>query len=229
MDALVINNLNKVNKKQSVLESLDLVVEENKLVVFLSSDEIKRCSLIRILGLSDYKFTGSIKFFDQDITALDKNTISYMPGNDGLSEHLTVFENMRLMAKIRGFKEKEAIELVNSFGEKYSLKNRFYDKVKTLSLSLKKLVSFVMTIISDSKVMILNDPFKNIDIEMRNKLIGYIEELKGSKTIIMSTELPECAKVLADELYIIKDKLIKADTNLSSDELLNIMLNREVS
>ena len=225
MDALTISNLTKVNKNKSIFSSLDLTVEENKLVVFLSSDEIKRNTLLKILGLVDYKYSGSIKYFDQDIKDMEFNTISYMPSNDGLSEHLTVFENMRLMARSRGFKEAEAIELVNSIGEKYNLKDRFYDKVKTLSLSLKKLVSFAMCIIADAKIMLLNDPFKNIDI---NRLINYIKEYKNKKTIIISTELPECAKALADELYIISDKLEKQDINIDSEKLLDILLNREV-
>lgn len=202
MNAVELININKTYKKTTVFNSFNFKLEENKTAVFLSNDKYKKDILASIISLVLRVDSGTIKYFDEEVSVKDDiyNIVSLMPKRDGLSEHLTVLENLRLMAKTRDFNEEEALNKIKEFGDKYEISSRFDDKAKTLSHSLKKIVSFLMCIITNAKILVLDDPFKDVDEKTKNCLMKYIKEIKGSKTIIIFTDLEE-AKDLADDLY----------------------------
>ena len=182
MNALRVENLTKVYKKKSVLDSISFSAESNKTTVILII-----CS---------------------------NNDVSYMPEELGLSEHLTVFENLHVMALTRHFKTKGVKELTIEYLKKYGLYDRFDDKLLTLSTSIKKLLSFVITLISDSKVIILDEPFKDIDLPTKRKMMDYIKELKNIKTFIITTEMPDVVKELSDKTFILENgKIIEVEEN----------------
>lgn len=231
MFSLEVSNLTKTYKKKTVLDSISFSVEENKTAVFLGLDDSGKTTLAKILSLIIKPNSGIIKYNNEEITNYFEpfNLVSIMPSEEGLSEHLTVFENLRLMARTRGFKEKEVISLIDELATKYDIKDRFDDKALTLSKSLKKLVSFIMCVISGAKVLVLDDPFKECDIKMQKQLLSYIKDLKKDHTIIITTEMSNYAIELADDLYILNNsKIEKLDNKINLEELENMLLNAEV-
>ena len=211
MDALRVENLTKVYKKKTILDSISFSVENNKTTINLGLDKSGKSTLTKILSLINKPTSGDIYYFDNLKIASDNytNDVSYMPETLGLSEHLTVYENLHVMALTRHFKTKGVKELTIEYLKKYGLYDRFDDKVLTLSVSLKKLLSFVITLISDSKVIILDEPFKDIDLPTKRKMMEYIKELKSIKTFIITTEMPDVAKELADKTCILENGKIK--------------------
>lgn len=207
MNAVELINVNKTIKKTTVFDSFSFKLEENKTAVFLSSNYKKLDTLARIVSLVLKMDSGTIKYFDKEVDVKHSiyNIVNFMPLKDGFSEHLTVFENLRLMARTRDYNEVDAIKKINEYGEKYNIKSRFDDKTKTLSVSLKKLVSFLMCIITDAKVLVLDNPFRGVDDNTKKDLFKYIKELKENKTIIILTDLEE-AKELADDVYVLDEK-----------------------
>ena len=226
MNALRVENITKSYKKKIVLNSISFCLEENKTLVFLGLDNSGKTTLAKILGLISKPDSGNIYYFDEERTPStnDNSDVSLMPDLLGLSEHLTVFENLLLMAESRHIKAKGAKDLVIEYMQKYDLMDRYYDKVKTLSISLKKIVSFVLSLLSDTKVLILDEPFKDVDIKAKKRLMEYINELKRIKTIIITTEDPTIAQALADEVYLIEDASIKRQDDFSNIEKLESLL-----
>ena len=230
MKALKVENLTKTYKKKNVLDSLFFNVEENTTSVILGLDNSGKTTLAKTLALVLKPNSGIISYFDEENKLGEYNDdVSLMPSELGLSEHLTVFENLLLMAQTRHIGAKGAKELVLEYMKKYELIDRLDDKVIVLSHSLKKIVSFVLTLISDTKVIILDEPFKDVDVKYRRKLLEYIKEIKKIKTIIITTELPEIALELGDDIYILEDgKLNEVDKNIEVKDLENLLLNAEV-
>ena len=229
MPALRVEDITKSYKKKIVLNSISFCLEENKTLVFLGLEDSGKTTLTKILGLISKPDSGSIYYFDEERTPKDNDNsdCSLMPDLLGLSEHLTVFENLLLMAESRHIKAKGAKDLVIEYMQKYDLMDRYYDKVKTLSISLKKIVSFVLTLLADTKVLILDEPFKDMDLVSKKRLMEYVSELKNIKTIIITTEDPTIAQSLADELYLIEDGSIKKQDDFSSlEELENKLLKK---
>ena len=231
MYAVKLNNITKAYKKNVVLDSVSFKLEENKTAVFLGLDYSGKTTLAEIISLIKNPTSGTIEYFDKEISTKDEiyNVVSFMPSTDGLSEHLTVFENLRLMARTRDYNDKEALDKIKELGVKYNLDSRFDDKVKTLSKSLKKLLSFLMCIITNAPILVLDEPFSDIDVKMRKNLVKYIKELKDSKTIIITTELPDIAIDLDADIYLLKNKKIEhLDKSISFNEVEQLLLDLEV-
>ncbi|MCR5462205.1 MAG: ATP-binding cassette domain-containing protein [bacterium] len=231
MYAVKLNNITKAYKKNVVLNSIDFRLEENKTAVFLGLDYSGKTTLAEIISLIKNPTSGTIEYFDKETSTKDEiyNVVSFMPSTDGLSEHLTVFENLRLMARTRDYNDKEALDKIKEIGIKYNIDSRFDDKVKTLSKSLKKLLSFLMCIITDAPILVLDEPFSDIDVKMRKNLVKYIKELKDSKTIIITTELPDIAIDLDADIYLLKNKKIEQlDKSISFNEVEQLLLDLEV-
>ena len=231
MYAVKLNNITKAYKKNVVLDSVSFKLEENKTAVFLGLDYSGKTTLAEIISLIKNPTSGTIEYFDKEISTKDEiyNVVSFMPSTDGLSEHLTVFENLRLMARTRDYNDKEALDKIKELGVKYNLDSRFDDKVKTLSKSLKKLLSFLMCIITNAPILVLDEPFSDIDVKMRKNLVKYIKELKDSKTIIITTELPDIAIDLDADIYLLKNKKIEQlDKSISFNEVEQLLLDLEV-
>jgi len=230
MDAVSVKNLIVNKKKITVLDNINLSIKENELCTILSLDNDSKDALFNSLAFPNKKYNDVITYFgNTDNSNLEANTISFMPKKNGTSEHLTVFENLRLMARTRGFSEKEAIELVDNFGLKYDFTNRFFDKAKTLSIPLIKKLSFLMTIITDAPILIFDDPFSNIDIVTKSSFINYFKELKNKKTIILFTEDPNVAKELSDSIYVLKNNTLEPISNeISLEELEKMIVDAEV-
>ena len=229
MEALRVENITKSYKKKIVLNSISFCLEENNTLVFLGLDNSGKTTLSKILGLINKVDSGSIYYFNEERTPYsnDNQDVSLMPDSLGLSEHLTVFENLLLMAESRHIKSKGAKDLVIEYMQKYDLIDRYYDKVKTLSISLKKIVSFVLSLLADTKVLVLDEPFKDIDIKAKKRLMEYILELKKIKTIIITTEDPTIALSLADTVYLLEDGTIRKIDDFSNvDELEKILLDK---
>lgn len=231
MYAVKLNNITKAYKKNVVLDSVSFKLEENKTAVFLGLDYSGKTTLAEIISLIKNPTSGTIEYFDKETSTKDEiyNVVSFMPSTDGLSEHLTVFENLRLMARTRDYNDKEALDKIKEIGIKYNIDSRFDDKVKTLSKSLKKLLSFLMCIITDAPILVLDEPFSDIDVKMRKNLVKYIKELKDSKTIIITTELPDIAIDLDADIYLLKNKKIEQlDRSISFNEVEQLLLDLEV-
>ena len=137
MNALRVENITKSYKKKIVLNSISFSLEENKTLIFLGLDNSGKTTLAKILGLINKANSGSIYYFDEEVnpTNSEESYVSLMPETLGLSEHLTVFENLLLMAESRHIKAKGAKDLVIEYMQKYDLMDRYYDKVKILSPS----------------------------------------------------------------------------------------------
>ena len=221
MDAVKVSNLTKIYHKKTVINSISFNLELNKCAIFLGMDNSGKTTLVNMLAKAVRPSSGSIDYSD--------NTFNFMPEEDGLSEHLTVYENLYLMARAYHYSKEEANDLIKEYATKFDLLERYDDKVKTLSVSIKKLVSFILLLITKSDILILDEPLKNVDIKTKRLILSSLEELKGKKTIILTTELAEVAKDLADELFLLKDGSInKIDNLIVTMELENKLINAEV-
>ena len=111
-------------------------------------------------------------------------------------------ENLEFAAGVYGFDRSEAKEKAREMMESFSLTDRAKDRAKTLSGGMQRRLSIAMALISQPKILFLDEPTLGLDVRARRELWKLIERLRGSVTIVLTTHYLEEAEALADRIAI---------------------------
>ena len=147
-----------------------------------------------------------------------KSIIDVSMQETAIARNLTVLENLRFYADIagmdKGTAERKIEDIVTQFGFEEVLNKR----AKTLSGGWQRKLSIAPAIMSEPKVLFLDEPTLGLDVLARRELWHIIEKLKGKTTIVLTTHYMEEAQAMSDRIGIMKKgRLLVVDT---ADEII---------
>jgi ABC-2 type transport system ATP-binding protein len=114
-----------------------------------------------------------------------------------------VYENIEMIAGIYGFNKKEIAEKTEAIIKKLKLEEVRDKKVKKLSGGMQRRLSIAMALITEPKVIYLDEPTLGLDVLARRELWSIIRAMKGKTTIILTTHYMEESEALSDRVAII--------------------------
>jgi ABC-2 type transport system ATP-binding protein len=124
-----------------------------------------------------------------------------------------VRENLELMCGVHGIKKEMWNERIDKLAERLDLKSVMNRKAGKLSGGWKRRLSIAMALISEPKILFLDEPTLGLDVLARSDLWELIRSLKGKITIVLTTHYMEEAEELSDRLAVMKNgKLLICDT-----------------
>ena len=216
MYAIETKDLCKSYNTLKAVDKLNLTVNEGELFSLLGVNGAGKTTTIKILcGLT--KESGGEAFIcGKSIdTNRDENKkiINVSPQETAVAPNLTVRENLELIAGIYGYTGDSLVKRVEEVTEQFSLEEVMSQRAKTLSGGWQRRLSIAMAIISEPKVLFLDEPTLGLDVLARRELWRVIKDLKGSVTIVLTTHYMEEAQELSDRIGIMaKGKLLTVDT-----------------
>ena len=126
---------------------------------------------------------------------------------------LSVRENLDLMCGVHGFSKEKKSARIKELTELLGLASITDKKAGKLSGGWQRRLSIAMALISEPKILFLDEPTLGLDVLARSDLWNIIRSLKGKVTIILTTHYMEEAEALSDRIAIMKDgKLLVCDT-----------------
>ena len=216
MYAIETKDLCKSYKSLKAVNKLNLTVNEGELFSLLGVNGAGKTTTIKILcGLT--KESGGEAFIcgksiDTNRDEI-KKIINVSPQETAVAPNLTVRENLELIAGIYGYTGDSLVKRVEEVTEQFSLEEVMSQRAKTLSGGWQRRLSIAMAIISEPKVLFLDEPTLGLDVLARRELWRVIRDLKGSVTIVLTTHYMEEAQELSDRIGIMaKGKLLTVDT-----------------
>lgn len=202
------------------LTGVDLIVPAGATHALIGSSGSGKTTLLRItLGLLPLD-KGYVKIRDQPLSSFTPREwaaqIGYVPQEGGLFPHLTALENVTLIARLRGYKEKtlrsRITELCGLMDLEPSLLKKFPQE---LSGGQKQRVAIMRATFMDPPVLLLDEPMGALDPLVRQ---GLQQELKAifkklKKTVIIVTHDLSEAVFLADQMTLLhKGKVVQTGT-----------------
>lgn len=216
MYAIETKDLCKSYKSLKAVNKLNLTVNEGELFSLLGVNGAGKTTTIKILcGLT--KESGGEAFIcgksiDTNRDEI-KRIINVSPQETAVAPNLTVRENLELIAGIYGYTGDSLVKRAREVTEQFSLEEVMSQRAKTLSGGWQRRLSIAMAIISQPKVLFLDEPTLGLDVLARRELWRVIKGLKGSVTIVLTTHYMEEAQELSDRIGIMaKGKLLTVDT-----------------
>lgn len=211
--AIVLKNLTKKFGDKVAVKNSDFEVEEGILFSLLGVNGAGKTTTIRMLtGLSKPSSGDAYVCGYSILTELHKvKEISNISTQEtAVAPNLTVEENLMFMAQIYGLTKHKAKEKVEQLIRQFSLEEIQKSKAKTLSGGWQRRLSIAMALISEPKVLFLDEPTLGLDVLARKDLWKIIISLKGKTTIVLTTHYMEEAECLSDKVAVMVGGEVKA-------------------
>lgn len=225
MDAIVIENLSKHYKDTIAVDGLSLSIGEGELFSLLGVNGAGKTTTIKMLSCLASPTSGDARLLGNSIltdSSAVKKLIAVSPQETAIAPGLTVRENLEFMCRVHGFRSAEKEARVTKMTELFDLSKITKKAAGKLSGGWQRRLSIAMALISDPKILFLDEPSLGLDVIARSELWDIIRALKGKVTIILTTHYMEEAEALSDRIAIMKDgRLLICDTSDSIKKAAN--------
>ncbi len=215
-NAIEIRNLRKEFGDKVAVKDLTLDIREGEIFGFLGVNGAGKTTTIRMLTGLTKPTGGDAKVLSHSIlTELSevKRMGNLSPQETSVAPNLTVRENLEFFAGIYGLSKEKASERLKVIREQFGLSEVWNSKAKTLSGGWQRKLSIAMALITEPKVLYLDEPTLGLDVLARRELWRVIRMLKGTVTIILTTHYMEEAEELSDRIAIMqKGRLVTVGT-----------------
>ncbi len=204
MSAIITQNLTKRYGNLVALDRLSLTVNEGEMMALLGINGAGKTTAIKLLSCLIAPSEGDALLDGHSIrteAVKVKQIINVSPQETAVARRLSVRENLTLIAALHGIKDVET--RVDTVLSDLGLSEVAERRADTLSGGWQRRVSIAMALISEPKILFLDEPTLGLDVIARQELWAYIRALKGKMTVILTTHYLEEAETLCDRVTIL--------------------------
>jgi ABC-2 type transport system ATP-binding protein len=205
----------KVVKKYgdyTALNEVSLAVPKGSIYGLLGPNGAGKTSLIRIINQITMPDSGAIILDGEKLHPKHIQQIGYLPEERGLYKSMKVGEQCLYLAQLKGLSYDEAKKQLKYWFDKLEIQGWWNKKIEELSKGMAQKVQFVVCVLHQPKLLILDEPFSGFDPVNANLIKDEIIELKKKgATIIFSTHRMESVEEMCDDIALIhkSNKLIE--------------------
>ena len=169
---LELKNISKRYENRFLADKLSLSVSRGEIVALLGASGAGKSTLLKIVAGLEPADAGQVFFDQQDITPLppEKRHFALMFQDFALFPHLNVADNVAFGLIEQRVPKKAAREQAFAMLERFNLASHATDKVTTLSGGEQQRVALARALITQPKVLLLDEPFSALDAALRQSL-----------------------------------------------------------
>jgi ABC-2 type transport system ATP-binding protein len=201
---LRVENVSKKYSNHVALNNVSLEVPEKSVFGLLGPNGAGKTSLIRIINQITGPDSGEIYFNGEKLHQKHIENIGYLPEERGLYKKMRVGEQVLYLARLKGLSKAEAKKRLMYWFEKFEMQSWWKKKIEELSKGMQQKVQFIVTVIHEPKLLILDEPFSGFDPinaqMIKNEILGLRD--KGS-TIIFSTHNMGSVEEMCDHIALL--------------------------
>lgn len=210
MNILECKNITKRFGEFTALDNVSIEVPKGSIFGLLGPNGAGKTTLIRIINQITLPTEGIVIYDGSPMTVDTVRKIGYLPEERGLYKKMKVGEQAMYLARLKGMKSDEAAKALKEWFVKFGIRSWWDKKVEELSKGMAQTIQFIITVIHNPGLLILDEPFSGFDPvnvqRIRNEILRLRDE---GTTVILSTHNMESVEELCDNIALInKSKLI---------------------
>ena len=179
---LNIKNLNYMSKGKKILKDINFITEEKKITVIAGNNGSGKSTLLKILHGIIHHTSGTINWGEIPVHEVRKE--QSMVFQNPILLNRTTFENIMYVAKRKNIETNESVDKII---KQLNLESIINIESKYLSGGEKQKVAIAMSIISNPKIIFLDEPTSQLDPVYKNELENIITNLSENNTKIFMT------------------------------------------
>lgn len=206
--AINTTGLTKKYKEITAVDDLNLEIKNGELFSLLGVNGAGKTTTIKMLSTLTLPTKGDAVVSGESIISspnLVKERIGVSPQETAVAPSLSVKENLTLMCDVHGLNKDKAKAKIEELSKALDLESVMNRKAGKLSGGWQRRLSIAMALVSEPKVLFLDEPTLGLDVIARSELWDLIESLKGKTTIVLTTHYMEEAEALSDRLGVMKN------------------------
>lgn len=194
----------------TALDRLSLDIREGAIFGLLGPNGAGKTTLIRIINQIIMADSGTVDFDGKRMVRNDVYKIGYLPEERGLYKKMKVGEQAVYLARLKGLSYSEAMSSLKEWFIKFKIQGWWNKKVSELSKGMAQKVQFIITVVHNPKLLILDEPFSGFDPVNVQLIRDEILRMKSEgSTIILSTHNMESVEAMCDDIALInRSKLV---------------------
>ena len=220
---LQINDITKTYGSFRALDGVSLHVRRGTVFGLLGPNGAGKTTLIRIINHIIAPDSGTLLFDGHTMTDNDVMQIGYLPEERGLYKKMRVGEQAIYLARLKGLDKATAQQRLNQWFSRLDIGDWWNRPVEELSKGMQQKVQFVVTMLHNPQLLILDEPFSGFDPVNADMLKREILRLKEEgTTIIFSTHNMPSAEELCDDIALINHARVVLSGSLADIKANNL-------
>lgn len=208
-----LKNLSKHFKNVIAVHELDLIVEDGEMICLLGPSGCGKSTTLSMIAGLEKPTRGDVYFNGRCVTdlAAEERNIGMVFQNYALYPHMTVAENIMFPLKMLRVSKKNRIERVKKIAEMMHFQDLLNRRPNELSGGQQQRVAIARALIKEPEILLLDEPFSNLDARLRIQLRDEIRSLQrelGITTIFVTHDQEE-AMSISDNILLLNQGRIQ--------------------
>ena len=214
---LSIRRIDKNFDKLKAVSQISFKVQRGDIYGFLGPNGAGKTTTIRMIMGIIQPDSGLILLNDNDINSMGRKNLGYLPEDRGLYQKQKLQEILHYFGILRGMNKKDVIHKTGKWLERFNLESQGLRKVEELSKGNQQKIQFILALLHDPELIILDEPFTGLDPLNQLLMKEIIQEKQNEgNTIIFSTHQMEQVEKLCNNICLINNGKIVLEGDLNT-------------
>jgi len=206
MPAVEVNHVVKSYADKAAVNDLSFSVAQGEVLGLIGPNGAGKTTTIRMMMDIIKPDSGDVTILGEKLSEASKNKVGYFPEERGLYRKLRAIDSIIYLASLKGMDRHSAEEKANELLNQTGMLPHKRKKIEELSQGMGQVIQFLITIIHDPELVILDEPFSGLDPVNTELLKRMFVDLRNQgKAVILSTHRMNEVEELCDRILMINN------------------------
>jgi ABC-2 type transport system ATP-binding protein len=204
--AAEVNHVVKSFTDKVAVDDLSFSVAQSEIFGLIGPNGAGKTTTIRMMMDIIKPDSGDVTILGEKLNETTKNRLGYLPEERGLYRKLKVIDSIVYLASLKGMDRHSATGKADELLSQTGMLASRNKKIEALSKGMGQIIQFIVAIIHEPDLVILDEPFAGLDPVNTELLKGMVADLRNQgKAVILSTHQMNQVEELCDRILMVND------------------------
>jgi ABC-2 type transport system ATP-binding protein len=204
MHAVQVSHVVKSYADNVAVDDLSFSVESGEIFGLIGPNGAGKTTTIRMIMDIIRPDKGNIAILGEELGEATKGRLGYLPEERGLYRKERVIDAIVYLASLKGIDSRVAVKRADELLEQTGMASNRMKRIDELSKGMGQIIQFIITILHDPELIVLDEAFSGLDPVNTQLLKGMIIDLREQgKTIVLSTHQMNQVEEMCDRIFMI--------------------------